>query len=65
MLRRLLPFYARYSARQASVSARLDSLERALEKTDERHTEQIERLEELARETVLAIEALRREAGRD
>lgn len=63
MLRKLLPFYARYSARQASVSARLDRLDQALEKTGERHTEQIERLEDIVCELVLAVEALRREIG--
>lgn len=64
MLRRLLPFYDRYSARQADVSARLDRIESALEKTGERHAEQIERLQEITRELILAVEALRREVDR-
>ncbi|HWY90567.1 MAG TPA: hypothetical protein VNY31_07830 [Solirubrobacteraceae bacterium] len=63
-LLRMLPPYARYSARQASTAAALERLERDFEHLRKRHTEQIERLEDLVRELVLAAERLRREATR-
>jgi hypothetical protein len=37
-------------------------LERELKRVGERHEEQIERLEDLARELILAVESLRRRA---
>lgn len=52
--------YARRRAREAQVTATLARLQAELEHVSERHTEQIERLEELVRELVLTAEALRR-----
>jgi hypothetical protein len=56
--------YARYRARQAGISAKLAALTADVEHVRERHTEQIERLEDLARELVLTAESLRREIAR-
>lgn len=64
-LLRTMPPYARYSARQAATAATLGRLERDSEHLRERHTEQIERLEDLVRELVLTAESLRREAARE
>jgi len=55
-MRRAFPSYARYSARQASTAATIEHIRK-------RHTEQIERLEDLVRELILTAEALRREIG--
>ena len=63
-LLRAFPPYARYSARQASTAAALERLERDFEHIGERHTEQIERLEDLVRELVATAESLRREVAR-
>jgi hypothetical protein len=63
-LLRAFPPYARYSARQASTAAALERLERDVKHVRERHTEQIERLEDLVRELVATAEALRREVAR-
>jgi hypothetical protein len=52
--------YARRRARQAEVAAGLVLLEKDFQHVSERHTEQIERLEELVRELVLTAESLRR-----
>jgi molecular chaperone GrpE (heat shock protein) len=54
------PPYARYRARQAGVAATIARLEADFEHVRERHTEQIERLEDLVRELVLSVESLRR-----
>ena len=62
-MRRAFPSYARYSARQASTAATIARLEQDFEHIRERHTEQIERLEDLVRELILTAEALRREIG--
>jgi|SRR5271154_1012342 len=53
--------YARYRARQIAVAGTLTRLEADFEHVRERHTEQIERLEDLTRELVLAVESLRRD----
>lgn len=63
LLRTVRP-YARYSARQAHTAAALERLESDFEHIRKRHTEQIERLEELVRELVITAESLRRELGR-
>ncbi|HWY19316.1 MAG TPA: hypothetical protein VNY27_11465 [Solirubrobacteraceae bacterium] len=58
--------YARYRARQAAAAAALARLQDDFEHVRKRHTEQIERLEDLVRELVLTAEALRRRrAGED
>jgi len=62
-MRRAFPPYARYSARQASTAAAIGRLEQDFEHIRKRHTEQIERLENLVSELVLAAEGLRREIG--
>jgi len=62
-MRRAFPSYARYSARQASTAATIARLEQDFEHIRKRHTEQIERLEDLVRELILTAEALRREIG--
>lgn len=60
-----MPPYARYRARQASLAATIGRLEADFEHVRERHTEQIERLEDLVRELVLTAESLRRGASRE
>ncbi len=62
---RLAPAYARRRARRAGEVARLQRLEADLEHVRERHGEQLERLEDLARELVRAVEELRRQGARD
>jgi hypothetical protein len=57
---RLAPTYARRRTREAETAAALARLEADFEHVRERHTEQIERLEELVRELVLTAESLRR-----
>jgi hypothetical protein len=59
-LARLVPAYARYRARNAAVAAALGRLEYELSHASKRHAEQIERLEDLVGELVLAAESLRR-----
>ncbi len=58
---RLAPAYARRRARKATAAATLQRLQDDLEHVGKRHTEQIERLEDLTRELVLTVEVLRRE----
>ncbi len=60
-LSRLVPQYARHRARQAEMAGAVARLQAEFEHVRERHDEQIERLEDLARELVLAVEALRRD----
>jgi hypothetical protein len=61
---RLAPAYAsRRSARIARASA-LDRLQAEFEQLRKRHTEQIERLEDLVRELVMTAETLRRDVAR-
>ena len=57
--------YARHRARQAEMTATLARLQAEFEHVRKRHTEQIERLEDLVRELVLTAESLRREVSRD
>ncbi len=56
----LAPRYARRRAARAETTARLGRLEAELQRVGERHDEQIERLEDLARELILTAESLRR-----
>jgi hypothetical protein len=58
---RLAPAYARRRARNATAATTLQRLQDDLERVNKRHTEQIERLEDLTRELVLTVEVLRRE----
>jgi hypothetical protein len=59
-LPRIAPVYARRRARAIELEATVRRLEADFEHVRERHTEQIERLEDLVRELVLAAESLRR-----
>jgi hypothetical protein len=59
---RFAPAYARRRARAASEADRLRLVELELKRVSERHTEQIDRLEDLARELVLSVASLRRAA---
>jgi hypothetical protein len=52
--------HARRHAREVEMAATLGRLQDDFEHVRERHTEQIERLEDLVRELVLAAESLRR-----
>jgi hypothetical protein len=61
---RFAPAYARRRARRATEADRLRRLELELERVSERHTEQIDRLEDLARELVLSVASLRRGSTR-
>jgi hypothetical protein len=61
---RLAPAYARRRARRLGTRGAVARLDAELEHLRERHSEQIERLEDLTRELVLAVEALRREVER-
>jgi hypothetical protein len=60
---RVAPAYGRYRTRTATESDRLRRLELELERVSERHTEQIARLEDLARELVRSIASLSAELG--
>lgn len=58
---RLAPGYARRRSRRIALAGRVEGLESEMRRLGERHGEQIERLEDLARELILAVEALRRQ----
>lgn len=58
---RLAPAYARRRSRKAAMAATVQRLEADFEHVSKRHGEQIERLEDLARELVSTAESLRRE----
>lgn len=58
---RLAPGYARRRARKAGMAATVQRLAADFEHVSKRHSEQIERLEDLARELVMTAESLRRE----
>jgi hypothetical protein len=58
---RLAPGYARRRARKATAAATLQRVQDDLDHVSKRHTEQIERLEDLTRELVKTVEILRRE----
>jgi hypothetical protein len=62
-LPRVAPSYARYRVRRAETAATIGRLEADFAHVRERHTEQIERLEDLVRELILAVESLRRSAA--
>lgn len=62
---RFAPGYARHRARRATDADAMRRLAAELEHVRERHSEQIERLEDLARELVLAVAALQRDAARE
>jgi hypothetical protein len=62
---RVAPSVARYRARQAEMAGALARLSADVEYVRERHTEQIERLEELVSELALSAEALRRDIARN
>jgi hypothetical protein len=59
--RRAIWRYAPAYAQRRGLGARVQRLEARFEHTSKRHTEQIERLEDLAREFVETAESLRRE----
>lgn len=58
---RLAPAYARRRSRKAGLAAAVARLEADFEHVSKRHSEQIERLEDLAAELVRTAESLRRE----
>jgi hypothetical protein len=58
---RLAPAYARRRARKAGLMAAVHRLETEFAHVSKRHSEQIERLEDLAAELVKTAESLRRE----
>lgn len=60
VLWRIAPAYARRRAARGEVFVRLGRVETRVQRVGERHKEQIERLEDLARELVLTAESLRR-----
>lgn len=57
---RLAPAYAARRAARAGLPAALARVQGEVEHLGERHEEQLERLEDLARELILAVESLRR-----
>lgn len=57
---RLAPRYARRRSQRIAAAASLARLQDEVEQLRKRHSEQIERLEDLVRELVLSVEALRR-----
>ncbi len=61
---RFAPAYARRRSRRIGTAVAVERLEADFERLRKRHTEQIERLEDLARELVLTVETLRREIAR-
>jgi hypothetical protein len=61
---RLAPGYARRRSRKRGLAAAVERLQADFDHVSERHTEQIGRLEELARELVTTAESLRREIAR-
>lgn len=66
LARRALWRFAPGFARRRGAAASVERLRDEFEHTSKRHSEQIERLEDLSRELVLAVESLRREiAGRE
>jgi hypothetical protein len=61
---RFAPAYGRRRVRQASERDRLRRLELEFERVSERHAEQIDRLEDLARDLVGSVASLRRDLAR-
>ena len=64
MLWRFAPALARRRSRRAGTAAAVERLEAEFERMRTRHSEQIERLEDLSRELVVAVESLRRDLAR-
>ena len=64
-LARIARPYTRQRVREAGMAATVERLQAELEHVGERHTEQIERLEELVRELILTAESLRRRLPTD
>jgi hypothetical protein len=64
-LARTISPYARFRARQAALDGAVGRLEADVEHLGERHTEQIERLEEIVRELILAVEGLRAKMSKE
>jgi hypothetical protein len=60
LLWRFAPVYARRRSARAEAAAQLGRIEAEVKRIGERHQEQIERLEDLARELIAAAESLRR-----
>lgn len=58
---RIAPAYARRRSAKRGTAAAVQSLRADFDHVSKRHSEQIERLEELARELVATAESLRRE----
>jgi hypothetical protein len=56
--------YARHRSREADMARTIARLDADFEHVSRRHTEQIERLEDIARELVLAVESVRRASAR-
>ncbi|MGH2864098.1 MAG: hypothetical protein ACRDJX_02490 [Solirubrobacteraceae bacterium] len=63
VLWRFAPAYARRRSARVEAAARLGRVEAEVEHIGERHQEQIERLEDLARELIRTAESLRRGAA--
>lgn len=61
---RLAPGYARRRSSKAGLAAAVTRLQADFEHVSKRHSEQIERLEDLAEEFVRTAESLRREIAR-
>jgi hypothetical protein len=61
LLWRVAPGYAQRRSRNGAVAVKLERLQEEFEHVRKRHDEQLERLEDLARELVLTAESLRRE----
>jgi seryl-tRNA synthetase len=61
---RLAPGYARRRSGRRGLAVAVDRLQADFDHVSKRHGEQIERLEELARELVATAESLRREIAR-
>jgi hypothetical protein len=61
---RFAPAYARRRAGKSALAAAVRRLEADFDHVSKRHGEQIERLEQLARELVATAESLRREIAR-
>jgi seryl-tRNA synthetase len=61
---RLAPGYARRRSRRRGLAVAVERLQADFDHVSKRHGEQIERLEDLARELVTTAESLRREIAR-
>jgi hypothetical protein len=63
-LRRVAGPYARHRRNEADMARTIARLDADFQHVRQRHTEQIERLEDIARELVLAVEAVRHASER-